>query len=59
LGRRGRKGAADTFDAAGYVALLRRLRTPDADVVYAPTFFRDIEEPIGSGVAITPETLSS
>jgi pantothenate kinase len=56
LGRRGRKGAPDTFDAAGYVALLRRLRTPDADVVYAPTFFRDIEEPIGSSVAITPET---
>jgi pantothenate kinase len=56
LGRRGRKGAPDTFDAAGYVALLRRLRTPDADVVYAPTFFRDIEEPIGSSIAITPET---
>ena len=56
LGRRDRKGAPDTFDAAGYVALLRRLRTPDADVVYAPTFFRDIEEPIGSSIPIPPET---
>jgi hypothetical protein len=29
LGRAERKGAPDTFDAAGYVALLRRLRAPD------------------------------
>src|SRR5690606_2471025 len=28
LGRAERKGAPDTFDAAGYAALLRRLRTP-------------------------------
>src|SRR3712207_5395324 len=28
LGRRDRMGAPDTFDAAGYVALLRRLRDP-------------------------------
>ena len=56
LGRRDRKGAPDTFDVAGYVALLRRLRAPDADVVYAPTFFRDIEEPIAAGVAIAADT---
>jgi pantothenate kinase len=56
LGRRNRKGAPDTFDVAGYVALLRRLRAPDQDVVYAPTFFRDIEEPIAAGVAIPPDT---
>ncbi|MGW6280303.1 nucleoside/nucleotide kinase family protein [Kribbella sp. NPDC055071] len=56
LERRDRKGAPDTFDAAGYVALLRRLRTPEADVVYAPTFVREIEEPIGSSIAIPPET---
>src|ERR1700761_3961485 len=37
LGRRGRKGAPDTFDAGGYVALLRRLRAQaDGGVVYAP-----------------------
>ena len=28
LGRRDRKGAIDTFDAHGFVALLRRLRSP-------------------------------
>src|SRR3954468_8915966 len=36
LGRRDRMGAPDTFDAAGYVALLRRLRAATEDVVYAP-----------------------
>lgn len=30
LGRAGRKGAPDTFDAAGYAALLRRCATPKA-----------------------------
>jgi pantothenate kinase len=54
LGRAERKGAPDTFDAAGYVALLRRLRTPDADTVYAPTFRRAIEEPIAGAVPVPP-----
>jgi pantothenate kinase len=49
-----RKGAPDTFDAAGYVALLRRLRTPDASTVYAPEFRRAIEEPIAGAVAVPP-----
>jgi len=43
LGRRHRKGAPDTFDAAGFVALLRRLRDRTDDVVYAPVFRRDRE----------------
>jgi pantothenate kinase len=55
LGRRDRKGAPDTFDAAGYVALLRRLRTPCADTVYAPVFRREIEEPIGSSIPVPPQ----
>ena len=38
LGRRDRKGAPDTFDAAGYVSLLRRLRDAGPDTVYAPVF---------------------
>ncbi|MEU9336953.1 nucleoside/nucleotide kinase family protein [Streptomyces sp. NPDC048290] len=54
LGRRDRKGAPDTFDAAGYAALLRRLRAPGPDVVYAPSFRRDLEEPIAAGVAVPP-----
>ena len=54
LGRAERKGAPDTFDAAGYVALLRRLRTPDACTVYAPEFRRSIEEPVAGAVAVPP-----
>lgn len=52
LGRRDRKGAPDTFDAAGYVALLRRLRARDDEIVYAPVFRRDLEEPIAAGIAV-------
>jgi pantothenate kinase len=53
LGRLDRKGAPDTFDAAGYLALLRRLRDRTEDVVYAPEFRREIEEPIAGAIAIT------
>ena len=52
LGRQGRKGAPDTFDAAGYVALLRRLVDRVDPVVYAPLFDRRLEEPIGSAVPV-------
>jgi pantothenate kinase len=53
LGRADRKGAPDTFDSAGYVALLRRLRAQsDDEVVYAPEFRREIEEPIAGAIAV-------
>jgi pantothenate kinase len=52
LGRRDRMGAPDTFDAAGYIALLSRLRAREEDVVYAPGFRREIEEPIGGAIAV-------
>ncbi|MEU6015645.1 nucleoside/nucleotide kinase family protein [Streptomyces sp. NPDC047515] len=56
LGRAGRKGAPDTFDAAGYTALLRRLRRPEPDtVVYAPAFDRVLEEPIAGAVPVPPD----
>jgi pantothenate kinase len=55
LGRAERKGAPDTFDAAGYVALLRRLRAAGPDTVYAPQFRREIEEPVGSAVPVPAE----
>ena len=57
LGRAARKGAPDTFDAAGYVALLRRLRdqAPD-EVVYAPDFRRDIEEPVAGALPVLSQT---
>jgi pantothenate kinase len=56
LGRRDRKGAPDTFDAAGYVALLERLRDQRDDVVYAPRFLREIEEPIANSIAVHRST---
>lgn len=55
LGRAERKGAPDTFDAAGYVHLLARLRAHDpVEVVYAPQFRREIEEPIACAVPVPP-----
>jgi pantothenate kinase len=57
LGRAGRKGAPDTFDSAGYAALLRRLREQrDGEIVYAPEFRREIEEPIAGAIAVLPQT---
>lgn len=53
LGRSGRKGAEDTFDSAGYVAMLRRLRDPQPDeVVYAPVFRREIEAAEAGAIAV-------
>jgi pantothenate kinase len=58
LGRDGRKGAPDTFDARGYLALLRRIRVQGPDeVVYAPEFRREIEEPVAGAIAVTPSAL--
>ena len=54
LGRAERKGAPDTFDAAGYVHLLRRVRDQDGETVYAPEFRREIEEPIAGAVPVRP-----
>jgi pantothenate kinase len=57
LGRAERKGAPDTFDAAGYRALLQRLRDAvPGEVVYAPAFRREIEEPIAGAIAVAAET---
>ena len=52
LGREDRKGAADTFDASGFAALLSRLRANEDPVVYAPDFHREIEEPIACAVPV-------
>ena len=49
------KGAPETFDAAGYVALLRRVRGLDQGTVWAPEFRRDIEDAIAGAVAVTAE----
>lgn len=56
LGRLERKGAPDTFDVEGYVALLRRLRERADQVVYAPEFYREIEEPIAGAIPVPRDT---
>ncbi|MFJ6946061.1 nucleoside/nucleotide kinase family protein [Streptomyces wuyuanensis] len=56
LGRAHRKGAPDTFDAAGYAALLTRLRVPEAGTaVYAPAFDRTLEEPVAGSIPVAPD----
>lgn len=52
LGIAERKGAVDTFDAGGFVALLQRLRRADEPIVYAPAFRREIEEPIAGAIPV-------
>ena len=57
LARASRKGAPDTFDSAGYVALLRRLRQQASDeIIYAPEFRREIEEPIAGAIPVFAQT---
>lgn len=57
LGRQRHKGAPDTFDAAGFVNLLRRLKNQSAsEIIYAPEFRRDIEEPVAGALAVLPDT---
>lgn len=47
------KGAPETFDVAGYLTLLRRLRSPrPGETVYAPEFRRAIEEPVAGAVPV-------
>ncbi|WP_420829819.1 nucleoside/nucleotide kinase family protein [Actinocatenispora thailandica] len=55
LGRADRKGAPDTFDAAGYVATLRRIRA-GGETVYAPRFHREVEESYAAELTVDPAT---
>ena len=57
LGRLTRKGAPDTFDAGGYVALLQRLRTqrPGDAPVWAPMFERELEQPLAGAIEVRAE----
>lgn len=56
LGLRHRKGAPDTFDARGYLALLRRLLDETEHPVYVPDFDRRLDEPVAAGLVISPGT---
>ncbi|MCC6495635.1 MAG: nucleoside/nucleotide kinase family protein [Propionibacteriaceae bacterium] len=50
--RAARRGAPDTFDPDGYAALLERLRANVDDVVYAPEYRREIEDPVAGAIAV-------
>ena len=57
LGRAGRKGAPDTFDASGYVNLLRRIRSQQpGETIYAPEYRRKLEEGIAGAIAVDATT---
>ena len=55
LGLHDRKGAIETFDGWGFVALLERLHTETDHVVYAPSFDRRVDEGVAGEIAIEPE----
>lgn len=55
LGRSGRKGAPDTFDATGYAVLLERLRRAEDDV-WAPAFDRALEQAIARSIPVLRNT---
>jgi pantothenate kinase len=54
LGLRSAKGAPDTFDGWGYLALLRRLAAETGHPVYAPDFERTLEQPLAGSIAVDP-----
>jgi pantothenate kinase len=56
LGREQRKGAPDTFDVSGYVALLARVSKETESVIYAPDYDREAHEPIAARLAVLPHT---
>ena len=56
LGRADRKGAPDTFDATGFVNLLKRLSADTSNDIYFPIFHREIEESIAAEGVVTKET---
>lgn len=52
VGLRDRKGAIETFDAHGYLAMLRRIvEEPHVDV-YVPDYSRVLHEPIAAGLVV-------
>ncbi len=51
-----RRGAPDTFDGEGFVALLRRLRNQQDQVVFAPRYDRTIEDPIAGAIPVSIDT---
>lgn len=56
LRRADRKGAPDTFDVAGFVSLVKRIRSEQTQNIYYPIFDRAIEESIAAQGVVTSAT---
>ena len=56
LKRADRKGAPDTFDVAGFISLVRRIRSEQTQNIYYPIFDRAIEESIAAQGVVTSAT---
>lgn len=54
LGLRERKGAPETFDAAGYLSVLQRILHDDGQTVFVPGFDRTLEQPVAASIAVLP-----
>jgi pantothenate kinase len=54
IGARGRRGAPDTFDAAGYAHLLERVKREVDEPVYVPGFDRTLEQPLAAALVVLP-----
>lgn len=55
LGRADRKGAPDTFDGWGFLALVRRLAADEDPVVHAPAFQHGLGEPVAGAIPVPRE----
>ena len=52
-----RRGAAFTFDADGFIALVRRLAAaPVTETVLAPAFAHETKDPVPDAIAVPPQT---
>ncbi|MFD8481027.1 nucleoside/nucleotide kinase family protein [Kitasatospora sp. NPDC059673] len=56
LDLRSRKGAPETFDALGYLALVQRVAADRFRDIYAPDFDRTLDEPVAARHLIRPCT---
>jgi pantothenate kinase len=54
IGALGRKGAPDTFDVAGYMHLLERVKHEVDHPVYVPGFDRTLEQPLAAALVVLP-----
>ena len=54
IGARDRKGAPETFDAAGYAHVLERIKQEVDEPVYVPGFDRVLEQPLAAALVVLP-----